>query len=229
MRFSIDQSAWSSLRTAALLMPKKVRSATKSAFKSAAFFLRGELRDSVATNKLGWDMHQAYTKTTFDMTQVLRANKPIQTAKTKTKGGAQKKSYNAALRSIKSGPAPMFGKLRNIFRYIVDAPSSGDPYAVIGVLGKYASPKAEKITQEFQTGGEIDPFERFGATDSESVRRYFGALGMPIKSNTPGEGFKFKARPLFGPVMQQQQDKVNAQIADKILTKIADEFFKDYQ
>lgn len=243
MKFDIDWSALDQLNKAAEKFPDKVRSATKSAFKSAAFFLKNELKTAVAENKFGWPQHQEYTRpgsggTGFDMTQVLRANRPVETAKTKAKGGGIKTAYIPAWRTIKKGPAPMLGKLRNVFRYLVGGATGNwlrtvagidEPYAIIGVLGKYASPKAEQIMTSLQQDGEIDAFERYGATDSESIRRFFGALGMPLKAGTPGEGFKYKGRPLFGPVLDEATEKVNAAIAEKIDQKIQGSWFEEFK
>jgi len=145
------------------------RKARGYALGSTAKFFRGKLKDAFVSNPFGWEQNAKNANMNFSVKEMIAGNPP------KMNAGRMKK-----------GKKRVFGgRLKNIMLHKIDD-KTGD--FQVGLVPEKIPAKIkalgsswDRVMSQFQEAGRLDK----NIVDKERMRRYFGALGMPMTSN-PG-------------------------------------------
>jgi len=138
--------------------PAEIGRAIFSGIKGAAYYFQQALKNAVKKNRFGWAPLRKYHSERATVASLMALNPP-EAGKTIVSRKGKKK-----------GRA---GNISNMFRYDADLATLS---AEIGVLPKFFGQKGVQYFRGFTGGGTftVDP----------KMRRYWAALGMPLKQDT---------------------------------------------
>lgn len=189
---------------------KQVAKIHKAALRVTAARLRKRILEAYDQNTMNWTGHATHPSWlgiggSVVMAHLLRANRPLKTMT--AKGMPKKRGYSQKPPIKPPVQYPLGGRLRKATRYKIEQ----DNFTV-GVLND-AQEKVKTKMSNFQDGGII------GGANPEATRRYFAAIGIPIRRSTV---LRATPRPLYVPIVQQYpperlfEEAFNDMMADKL-------------
>ena len=188
------------------IAPKVMNRAINSSLKSGLFHIRKKLRAAITENEFEWPKQKAFP--TVSDIEAISQDSASGILSGFLRG--QKKIFEAKDR-------PFFGKLGRLLFYNYDESKYSGEVGAVNAKGQAKiGEKAKEIWGKLQTGYE--------KTVSAGARRFFGAIGIPIRASTTM--FHIPARPLFGPVAVKRADEVNKLLMAVIAEKVGSGFVK---
>lgn len=170
-----------------------IKKCYRIALMSAGKLLRNSMRAAMRGETIPIQP-RAQWRGQWDIATVLRSIRPLKRARS-TKRGRDAQALRVMAAGYGRTPLPMFGRLQNAVQYQFNERSG---WLRVGFLRDTGSLYMSRL----QGGEDIDPGSRWNGSQ-ESMRRYWGALGMPIpRSRT---SFKLPPRPVVEPVFEASQ------------------------